>query len=105
MSPRIDRAQHDADAARLVALKDAYYAATRAAGAAAREHTLSGAQCDTVTAAHDAHDVAAGVFRRRYYPRAAVAFASFGEVYVSSPTGRRVRCVYTAPVVREPVSA
>lgn len=70
-----------------------------AAAVEADRHTGQETTRETVEAsleAHRVHKAACEEIRARYYPRAGRVVAVFGEVFVASPKGMRIRCVYSA---------
>lgn len=87
---------HDQAAAGQVALKQKFYAATSAAGAAARAGALRRANAEAVIAAGDAVDAGGAVFHREFYPRAGRVICALGCVIVLSAAGRWVRIVFDA---------
>lgn len=84
----VDEARH------LVELKDIYYAALKASGAAAEANSLTRVEVDAVLTAGHAVDAACEDFRRRYFPRAGRVVCALGMVCVASPAGRRTRVIY-----------
>lgn len=87
---------HDLAAAELVSLKQEFYDATSAAGAAARAGALRRADAEAVLAVGDAVDAGCAVFRREFYPRAGRVVCALGCVIVLSLAGRWVRVVFDA---------
>lgn len=87
------KAQQVPTVADLVALKERFYAATGAAGAAARAGTLTGAVASEVTVAAGRVDAACEAFRRARFPRSGRVICALGQVLVVSPAGRTTRRV------------
>lgn len=86
---------HDRDAAALVAMKERLYTLNHELAVLADQHRLTGADIDRALRLGDEIDQACKAFRQRYYPRSAQVFTALGDVIVASPTGRRIRCVYS----------